>query len=117
MNDKPQKISAFAFRQSSTVAETTQQAKLNLFTNVPRFSGASSLNVILLDSLNAEYLSRTYGRDQLLKYLESGPAIQPTPPSWKTTSGMCAEALNICMRSPTRFITVRMRPVLPDASL
>ena len=77
-DDKPQKISAFAFRQSGTVAETAQQAKLNLFTNVPRFSGASSLNVILLDSLNAEYLSRTYGRDQLLKYLESGPAIQPT---------------------------------------
>jgi len=77
-DDKPQKISAFAFRQSGTVAETMQQAKLNLFTNVPRFSGASSLNVILLDSLNAEYLSRTYGRDQLLKYLESGPAIQPT---------------------------------------
>jgi VWFA-related protein len=36
------------------------------------------LNVILLDSLNAEYLSRTYGRDQLLKYLASGPALQPT---------------------------------------
>ena len=77
-DDNPQKISGFSFRQSSTVTELSQQAKLNLFSNVPRYSGASSLNVILLDSLNAEYLSRTYGRDQLLKYLDGGPAIQPT---------------------------------------
>ncbi|HET9840121.1 MAG TPA: VWA domain-containing protein [Candidatus Angelobacter sp.] len=77
-DDKPQKVSGFSFRQSSTVTELKQQARLNLFSNVPRFAGASSLNVILLDSLNAEYLSRTYGRDQLLKYLESAPAIQPT---------------------------------------
>src|SRR5579859_2396926 len=77
-DDKPQKISGFSFRQSTTVTELKQQARLNLFSNVPRFTGPSSLNVILLDSLNAEYLSRTYGRDQLLRYLESGPTIQPT---------------------------------------
>jgi VWFA-related protein len=75
---KPQKISGFAFRQNSKPTEVRRTATLNLFTNAPRFSGASSLNVVLLDALNAEYLSRTYGRDQLLKYLESEPAIQPT---------------------------------------
>ncbi len=77
-DDKPQKISGFTFRHSSTLGEVRRQANRNLFTNAPRYSGASSLNVILLDSLNAEYLSRTYGRDQLIKYLESGPEIQPT---------------------------------------
>src|SRR5207244_9931684 len=61
-DDKPQKISGFAFRRSSTLGEAPRPANQNLFTNVPRYSGASSLNVILLDSLNAEYLSRTYGR-------------------------------------------------------
>ena len=49
-----------------------------VFSNAPRYSGSSSLNVILLDALNAEFLSRTYARDELLKYLGSGPAIQPT---------------------------------------
>ena len=77
-DDQPQKISGFAFRKNSTLGEVQRPSSPNVFTNAPRFSGASSLNVILLDSLNAEYLSRTYGRDQLIKYLESGPAIQPT---------------------------------------
>lgn len=75
---KPQKISGFTFRHSSALSEVRRPANANLFTNAPRYSGASSLNVILLDSLNAEYLSRTYGRDQLIKYLDSGPEIQPT---------------------------------------
>src|SRR5207245_6952960 len=75
-DDQAQKISSFAFRQNRTITEVPRKA--NLFTNVPRYSGASSLNVILLDALNAEYLSRTYGRDQLIKYLRSGPVIQPT---------------------------------------
>ena len=75
-DDQAQKISSFTFWQNRTVTEIPRKA--NLFTNVPRYSGASSLNVILLDALNAEYLSRTYGRDQLIKYLRSGPVIQPT---------------------------------------
>ena len=75
---RPQKIRGFSFRQNTTLVEVRRPANPNLFTNAPRYSGASSLNVILLDSLNAEYLSRTYGRDQLIKYLESGPEIQPT---------------------------------------
>ncbi len=48
---------------------------------------------------------------------QPGPAIQPTPPSCSTSSGMCAEALNTLTRSPMRLSMVRMRPVLPEASL
>lgn len=75
---KPEKISAFSFHQGTAVNEVKRPASANVFTNAPRYSGVSSLNVILLDSLNAEYLSRVYGRDQLLKYLAEQPSIQPT---------------------------------------
>lgn len=77
-DNQPQKIRGFSFRQTSTLTEAQQPANPKVFSNAPRYSGSSSLNVILLDALNAEFLSRTYARDQLLKYLESGPAIQPT---------------------------------------
>jgi len=77
-DNQPQKIRGFSFRQTGTLSETQQPANPKVFSNAPRYSGSSSLNVILLDALNAEFLSRTYARDQLLKYLESGPAIQPT---------------------------------------
>ena len=77
-DNQPQKIRGFSFRQTSTLTEVQPPANPKVFSNAPRYSGSSSLNVILLDSLNAEYLSRTYGRDQLIKYLASGPAIQPT---------------------------------------
>jgi VWFA-related protein len=73
-----QKISSFSFQRGHAVTQSSQSLGPNVYSNTPRFSGASSLNVILLDSLNAEYLSRVYGRDQLLKYLQSGPSIQPT---------------------------------------
>jgi VWFA-related protein len=77
-NNQPQKISGFSFRQTSTLTETQQPANSKVFSNAPRYSGSSSLNVILLDALNAEFLSRTYAHDQLIKYLGSRPAIQPT---------------------------------------
>ena len=77
-DNQPQKVSGFSFRQTSTLTEIQQPANPKVFSNSPRYSGSSSLNVILLDALNAEFLSRAYGRDQLLKYLESEPAIQPT---------------------------------------
>jgi len=75
---KPQKISAFSFHQGTKLNEIRRTASPDVFTNAPRYSGVSSLNVILLDSLNAEYLSRVYGRDQLIKYLVAQPSIQPT---------------------------------------
>jgi len=77
-DNQPQKIRGFSFRQTSTLTEAQQPANPKVFSNTPRYSGSSSLNVILLDALNAEFLSRTYARDELLKYLGSGPAIQPT---------------------------------------
>ena len=77
-DNQPQKIRGFSFRQTSTLTEVREPANPKVFSNAPRYSGSSSLNVILLDALNAEFLSRTYARDELLKYLESGPAIQPT---------------------------------------
>src|SRR5690349_11745643 len=70
-DNQPQKIRGFSFRQTSALNEVQQPANPKVFSNAPRYSGSSSLNVILLDALNAEFLSRTYARDELLKYLES----------------------------------------------
>lgn len=77
-DNQPQKIRGFSFRQTGTLTETREPANSKVFSNAPRYSGSSSLNVILLDALNAEFLSRTYAHDQLIKYLASRPAIQPT---------------------------------------
>ena len=61
--------------------------------------------------------ARSYRRTHARGITHAGPAIQPTPPSFNTNSGMCAEALNTLMRAPMRLSMVRMRPVLPEASL
>ncbi|HET8892359.1 MAG TPA: VWA domain-containing protein [Candidatus Angelobacter sp.] len=76
---KPQKISGFSFARasaSSTSASTVHGA--NLYTNTPQYKDASCLNVILLDTLNADLGGKVSAKDHLLKYLGTAPAIQPT---------------------------------------
>ena len=76
-NGAPQKISNFSFQHPEDVYGTAAPLPPNVFTNVP-MKRSSSLNVILLDELNGEFTSRAHALDELVKYLGSGPAIQPT---------------------------------------
>lgn len=76
---KPQRISGFSFQHAGGASPNpTTVHGANVFTNTPQYKDAGCLNVILLDTLNADLGGKVSGRDQLLKYLGSGPAIQPT---------------------------------------
>lgn len=76
-NGRPQKITNFSFQHPEEIAGTAAPMPPNVFTNVPA-KKSSSLNIILLDALNGEFTSRAHALDELIKYLESGPEIQPT---------------------------------------
>jgi VWFA-related protein len=77
-NGKPQKIIGFSFQRSARPTEAKASSNPNVFSNEPKFKGASALNVILLDSLNAEFNNKAHAREQVIAYLRSDPAIQPT---------------------------------------
>ncbi len=49
--------------------------------------------------------------------MQAGPAIQPTPPSIITNSGIWAEALKILILPASLLAIVSSLPVLPEASL
>jgi VWFA-related protein len=76
---KPQKISGFSFQRASgaAVQQNTSYGG-GVFTNTPQYKDVSCLNIILLDTLNADLVSKVSAREQLLKYLSTNPAIQPT---------------------------------------
>ncbi|HYL93241.1 MAG TPA: VWA domain-containing protein, partial [Alphaproteobacteria bacterium] len=71
-----QTITSFEF-QHPQPNQATSTTPSGLVTNVPRFR-ATSLNVILEDVLNGESTSHAYAQERLIKFLETGPAIQPT---------------------------------------
>jgi VWFA-related protein len=75
---RPQRVGSFNF-QSPGVASAggDEQLPKNVVTNLPR-NTTTSLNVILLDRLNGESRSQVYAQDRLVKFLETGAAIQPT---------------------------------------
>ena len=74
---KPQRISDFSFHHPVAASAPAHLAP-NIISNAPQFSSNSCLNVILLDAINTDFSSHAYAQDMLVKYLESGPAIQPT---------------------------------------
>src|SRR6267142_3257711 len=74
---RPQKIESFSFQNPSTPVEQPASLPPNVISNVPR-RATTSLNVILLDRLNGVSSSHIYAQDRIVKYLESGAAIQPT---------------------------------------
>jgi VWFA-related protein len=74
---KPQTISAFSFKQNGKATQVAGQPSSG-FSNAPQYKDVSSLNVILLDSINGNFDSRAYGRDELLKFLDKGTLTQPT---------------------------------------
>lgn len=75
---KPQTISAFSFHRPAETIAPPRQLPQNVVTNAPAYTSNSCLNIILLDAVNSEFSSHVYAQEMLIKYLGSGPAIQPT---------------------------------------
>jgi VWFA-related protein len=77
---KPQTVRAFGFQHPREPDPKFQIPKLppNVFTNIPQFATNSALNVILLDTLNTSLADQSYARSQVLHYLDSLPANEPT---------------------------------------
>ncbi|HWF04070.1 MAG TPA: VWA domain-containing protein, partial [Candidatus Angelobacter sp.] len=75
---KPQKISAFSFKQHNKATQVAGGPTGGGFSNAPQYKNVSSLNVILLDTINGDFASYAYGRDQLIKFLDKGTLTQPT---------------------------------------
>ncbi|HTC91977.1 MAG TPA: VWA domain-containing protein [Terriglobales bacterium] len=78
-NGKPQKIRAFGFQRPVTADPKSKFPPLppHVFTNIPQFPPASSLNVIVLDALNTTVPNQAYVRDKMLHYLQTMPGNQP----------------------------------------
>jgi VWFA-related protein len=75
---KPQEVSDFSFQHPSDMLSATPQIAPNIVTNAPLYPSSSSLNIVLLDAINTDFSSHAYAQDMLIKYLDSGPSIQPT---------------------------------------
>jgi VWFA-related protein len=74
---KQQKISSFTFHPpGKTDAITSTPLPANVVTNAPSFQ-ASSLNVMLLDTLNGDFGEQAYVKGQLLKYLSQARLSHP----------------------------------------
>src|SRR5215471_13324254 len=76
-NGRPQKISNFSFQHPEAGPQQHLNLPPNVFSNIPTVK-TTSLNVILLDALNGEFTSRAHALDELIKFLGSGPTMQPT---------------------------------------
>jgi len=74
---KIQKISNFTFHPpGKTEVVLNSHLPANVVTNAPSFQ-ASSLNVMLLDTLNGDFAEQAYVKDQLLKYLARAQFTRP----------------------------------------
>ena len=74
---KIQKISNFTFHPpGQTLVNASSRLPENVVTNAPTFQ-ASSLNVLLLDTLNGDFAEQAYVKDQLLKYLARAQFTRP----------------------------------------
>jgi VWFA-related protein len=74
---KAQKISSFTFHPpGKTEVAISSHLPANVITNAPAFQ-SSSLNVMLLDTLNGDFAGQSYVKDQLLKYLSRAELAHP----------------------------------------
>src|SRR6185312_13435018 len=74
---KTQKISNFTFHPpGKTDVTLNSHLPASVVTNAPAFQ-ASSLNVMLLDTLNGDFVEQAYVKDQLLKYLARAQFTRP----------------------------------------
>jgi VWFA-related protein len=84
---KEQTVRIFSFQQPKTpaagqagpagVVPAALKLPDNVFTNAPRYTPSSALNVVLLDALNTTLPHQAYVRDQMLKFLGKMPQGQP----------------------------------------
>jgi VWFA-related protein len=76
-NGVPQKISNFTFQHSGQVkAVAMPQLAPNVVTNAPPFA-SGALDVILFDSVNGEFSSQAYAKDQLAKFFSTAKLDRP----------------------------------------
>ena len=74
---RAQRISNFSFHPpGKTEVVIRTQLPANVVTNLPAFQ-ATSLNVMLLDTLNGDFAEQAYVKDQLLKYLSRTQLTRP----------------------------------------
>ncbi|MGZ7103641.1 MAG: VWA domain-containing protein, partial [Candidatus Angelobacter sp.] len=74
---KAQKVSSFTFHPpGKTILNVSSHLPANVVTNAPAFQ-ASSLNVMLLDTLNGDFAEQAYVKDQLLKFLSRAQLARP----------------------------------------
>ncbi|HEY1525957.1 MAG TPA: VWA domain-containing protein, partial [Candidatus Angelobacter sp.] len=72
-----QKISSFSFHSpGKTNTVVASPLPVNVVTNAPAFQ-SSSLNVMLLDTLNGDFGEQAYVKDQLQKYLSQAKLAHP----------------------------------------
>jgi VWFA-related protein len=74
---RPQKISGFSFQQPGPrITEVALRLPPNVVSNVPHYN-ATSLNVVLLDTLNGDFAGHAAAQDALVKYLATAQLTQP----------------------------------------
>lgn len=72
-----QRISHFSFQHpGAALLPAVRSLPPNVVTNAPTFS-STSLNVILFDSVNGDFASQAYARDQLVKFFSSAQLDRP----------------------------------------
>ena len=75
-NGHPQTISNFTPHVAVAKRIANPQLPANVISNAPAFQ-ASTLNVILLDTLNGDFAEMAYVKDQLVKYLSTAQLDRP----------------------------------------
>jgi VWFA-related protein len=76
-NGQPQKISNFTFHHPGEEPPVRAvQLAPNVVSNAPQFR-ASSLNVILFDTVNGDFTEHAYAKDELVKFLNSTNLGEP----------------------------------------
>ncbi|HEY6248600.1 MAG TPA: VWA domain-containing protein [Candidatus Angelobacter sp.] len=79
---KEQKLRAFSFQRPPapgppSMKQRPQELPPGVFSNVPKYSADTALNVLLLDGLNTNLPNQAYVRDEMIKYLAKIPEGLP----------------------------------------
>ena len=79
---KPQRLSSFIFQHppaagTAAAKQPIQELPPGVFSNIPRYSSDTALNILLLDGLNTNLPNQAYVRDQMIKYLAKIPEGLP----------------------------------------
>jgi VWFA-related protein len=74
---RPQNISGYSYQQPETrVAKVALRLPPNVVSNIPQHK-SSTLNVVLLDTLNGDFAGHAAAQDALVKYLNGAQLTQP----------------------------------------